>query len=125
MRKPLLWICAFLSAFLFASPLWATPCTSCLTPGTWVDLYDPEDIYLNKCGPTRSAVIPLDITGDGFQPGVDKLYRYSIEVRLYDDAGKDGGAGYFEIPGLSHFELFNLNQEIKTFRSDILSVALT
>lgn len=120
MRKSPLVIAALLCVLACASPLWATPCHDCVKTATWVDLYDPADIYLNQCSPLRSIEIPLDITRDGFQPGVDKALQYRIDVRLYDDKDSSGEVAWFIIPGSNGFEFFTFNTELASIRSDFL-----
>jgi hypothetical protein len=116
-----MWICALLSVFLFTSSLWATPtnCYDCENLVTWTAVYDPADVYLQKCGGPYSVNIPLDIIGAGYQPGVDTLYKYRIDVYLYDDADKSGGAGYIETVGLSNkLTLFTLGTNPVALKSD-------
>jgi hypothetical protein len=125
MRTPFAWIAAAIILIFTASPLLATPtsCYDCDKLVTWTDVYDPADVYLNKCGPTRTLTIPFNIADDGFQPGVDKIYRYRIEVGLYDDDDGFGGAGWFEIPGHNQFDLFTLKSDPLILTSNYLKLA--
>jgi hypothetical protein len=120
MRKLSVCAAAVLCLLVFTPSLWATLCHNCVNTGTWTDLYDPADIFLDRCGAVRSVNIPLDITRDGFEPGVDKAIRYQIDVRLYDDKDAGGEVAWFIIPKSTGFEFFSFDSDRATIRSDLL-----
>ncbi len=122
--------CVLTAATVFllfsASYLWATPtrCYDCDNLVNWTAVYDPTDVLLKKCGGPYSVDIPLNIIGAGYQPGVDTLYKYRIDVYLYDDADTSGEAGYIKTLGLDQLKLFNLSSSPVSIYSNWLGVQL-
>jgi hypothetical protein len=76
-------------------------------PMTWSDFHDfTPDRLVNIFSP---VVYSHDITGDGFNPGVDQVDSYSLTFNLYDDQDRANEIAIFSQPGdLLSAQFFNL-----------------
>ena len=68
------------------------------TPVTWVDAIDfTPDRYI---APYSSYSYSHNILDNGYNPGVDSIYNYSLNVNLYDDNDRGLDVALINVPGL-------------------------
>ena len=78
------------------------------TPVTWTDFHDFDpDRYVTILSPVPYV---HDITGAGFNPGVDQIDSYSLTFNLYDDNDRASEVAIFSQPGdLLSAQFFDLS----------------
>jgi hypothetical protein len=74
------------------------------TPVTWVDSIDfTPDRYI---APYSSYSYSHNILDNGYNPGVDSIYNYALNVNLYDDNDRGLDVALINVPGLIGDTLF-------------------
>jgi hypothetical protein len=72
--------------------------TAQATPVTWVDTIDfTPDRYI---APYSSYSYTHSILDNGYNPGVDSIYNYSLSVNLLDDSDRGLDVALINVPGL-------------------------
>jgi len=78
----------FRNLIFLAAALVGSIGTAQAIPVTWEAEHNPVDFRLTA--PNQTA-FPLDITKDGYRPGLDTIYSADLTIRLYDDTLFDDG----------------------------------
>lgn len=83
---------------VLAAALLAGSFSAHAVPVTWVDTIDfTPDRYI---APNSSYSYTHNILDNGYNPGVDYIYGYSLSVNLYDDGDRDLDVALIDVPGL-------------------------
>ena len=86
--------------------------TASAVPGTWVDTYDPADIFIGSGGSTSFT---FDITDSGFDPSQDLITGYSLTVNLDDDGDSAKEKAKIDLPGVRSDSFYNFSLGSNTF----------